>query len=117
MQEANAPGPVAGELAKMNLAQGSRTGQNEKDVSFSKRPDNTVFVPASKFKAQYAKLLREVARTRTVIVIPRRGKPVARLGPAEEAPRDPDIFGFARGAVAIHGDIVAPLDEAWEALE
>ena len=27
------------------------------------------------------------------------------------------LFGFAKGGITIHGDIVEPLDVAWEATE
>ena len=65
-------------------------------------------IPAGKFKAQCLALLDEVAATGVSLVITKRGKPVARLGPLEELPS-------LRGSVTYHGDIVAPLDVTWEA--
>ena len=41
-------------------------------------------IPAGQFKARCLSLLDEVSRTRQVITITKRGKPVARLVPLEE---------------------------------
>ncbi|MGH6904527.1 MAG: type II toxin-antitoxin system Phd/YefM family antitoxin [Geminicoccaceae bacterium] len=72
-----------------------------------------VEIPAGEFKARCLKLMDEVRATRRPIVITKRGKPVARLVPVEEA--TPSIFGRMRGTVTIHGDIVGPTGEEWHA--
>jgi prevent-host-death family protein len=41
-------------------------------------------IPASEFKAKCLALLDEVAETRETLVVTKRGKPVARVVPAEE---------------------------------
>ena len=41
------------------------------------------------------------------------GKPGAPLAPAEQKP--PSIFGYLRGTVTYHDDIVAPTGEVWTA--
>ena len=56
----------------------------------------------------------EVKRERHEYVITKHGKPVARLVPVEEdQPRE--IFGYMRGTIEIHGDIMSPLDVEWDA--
>jgi prevent-host-death family protein len=70
-------------------------------------------IPAGEFKAKCLKLLDEVHQQRFQIVITKRGKPVARLGPVTEEP--PDIFGRMKGTVEILGDIVGPTGEVWNA--
>lgn len=45
-----------------------------------------ITVPAGEFKAKCLKLLDEVAETGETIVVTKRGKPVARLGPMEPPP-------------------------------
>jgi prevent-host-death family protein len=70
-------------------------------------------IPAGEFKARCLKLMDEVRTTRRPIVITKRGKPVARLVPVEEA--TPSIFGRMRGTVTIHGDIIGPTGEEWHA--
>ena len=70
-------------------------------------------IPAGEFKARCLQLMEEVRTTRRPIVITKRGQPVARLVPVDEA--IPSIFGRMRGTVTIHGDIVGPTGEEWNA--
>jgi prevent-host-death family protein len=70
-------------------------------------------VPAGEFKATCLKLMEEVRRGGGPIVITKRGKPIAKLVPAVEAPRQ--VFGCLKGTVTIHGDITEPTGEVWNA--
>lgn len=70
-------------------------------------------IPAGNFKAECLRLMDEVARRRTPIVITKRGKPVAKLVPVDE--RAPDVFGCMAGTATIHGDIVESIAVKWEA--
>ncbi len=72
-------------------------------------------VPAGVFKAKCLHMLDEVRDRRLEYVITKRGRPVARLVPADEAA--PEVFGRMRGTAEIVGDIVAPVGERWEADE
>ncbi len=74
----------------------------------------SISVPASQFKARCLKLMDEVRDRRCEIVITKRGKPVAKLVPVEEK-QVPDIFGYAKGSIVIHGDIVGPTGVIWDA--
>ena len=76
-------------------------------------PRNERRVPAGEFKATCLKLMDEVRQGGGPIVITKRGKPVAKLVPVEEGPRD--IFGCMSGTVTILGDIVEPTGEVWHA--
>ncbi|MYA21012.1 MAG: type II toxin-antitoxin system Phd/YefM family antitoxin [Chloroflexi bacterium] len=67
---------------------------------------------ASEFKAKCLAIMDEVAESGEEIVITKRGKPVARLGPWERRPGT--LFG-AGGEIAIHGDIIEPIEVGWEA--
>jgi prevent-host-death family protein len=63
-------------------------------------------MPAGKFKAQCLAVMDEVQKKHQVVVITKRGKPVAKLipiGPAKDS-----IFGFLEGKGKITGDIVKP---------
>lgn len=71
-------------------------------------------IAAGKFKSVCLKLLDEVKTTRREVVITKRGKPVAKLVPAEKKPERP-IFGYMKGTVEVAGDITAPGGEKWEA--
>lgn len=70
-------------------------------------------VPAGEFKAKCLAMMDNVEREGASITITKRGKPVAVLSPVWVAPSS--AFGFARDAIEIVGDIVAPLDVAWDA--
>jgi prevent-host-death family protein len=50
-------------------------------------------MPAGKFKDRCLKALDEVARTRSALVITKRGRPVAKLVPCEPASTRPDLTG------------------------
>lgn len=70
-------------------------------------------VSTSELKANCSKIIDGVARHRGEVVITKRGRPVAKLVPIEE--RRSSLFGFARGTVTVRGDIIEPVDVAWEA--
>ncbi|HXV64610.1 MAG TPA: type II toxin-antitoxin system prevent-host-death family antitoxin [Vicinamibacteria bacterium] len=70
-------------------------------------------ISASDFKARCSQVIDDVAKGRGSVVITKRGRPVAKLIPADTERKS--IFGFARGSITIHGDIVEPIDVEWEA--
>lgn len=72
-------------------------------------------IAAGEFKARCLHLLDEVQRSRKPILITKRGRPVARVVPADETPAP--LFGRMKGTIQIRGDIVAPTGERWEADE
>lgn len=66
-------------------------------------------VAAAEFKANCLRLMDEVAKSRTPIVITKRGKPIARLVPVAEEPID--LFGYMAGTAKICGDIIDPIED------
>ena len=71
-------------------------------------------MPAGEFKARCLKLLDDVAVSGQPLTITKRGRPVARLVPIPPAlPRS--LFGAMKGSVLSQRDLVAPIDEVWEA--
>lgn len=64
-------------------------------------------VPAGEFKARCLALLDLVAETGEELVVTKRGKPVARLLPAEVPPG-------LRGSVVWEGDLVSPVGDQWD---
>ena len=60
-------------------------------------------ISAAAFKAECLKLMDQVARTRQPVVITKHGRPASQ-------------FGQMRGTVTIHGDIMAPTGETWNAI-
>ncbi len=75
-------------------------------------------VAATKFKAQCLELMDRVAEGRKTYVITKRGKPVAKLVPADP-PRKKSIFGCMADQMEIVGDLEKPLwtDEQWKRFE
>jgi prevent-host-death family protein len=73
-------------------------------------------IPAGQFKARCLRLMDEVRTTREPVLITKKGRPVAKLVPAESQPED--IFGCLRDEIKIVGDIESPVVplEDWEAL-
>ncbi len=71
---------------------------------------------AANFKARCLKVMDEVQTTREVIIITKRGRPVAKLVPAGKPARK--LFGALAGRVKIIGDIESPAvpPEDWEVL-
>jgi prevent-host-death family protein len=61
---------------------------------------------AGKFKAHCLAIMDEVQSKREAVMITKRGKPVAKLVPADKD-RD-DFYGFFAGKGKIVGDIIAP---------
>jgi prevent-host-death family protein len=81
--------------------------------SFAQAPDEAERVTAAEFKTHCLRLIEEVRQGNREVVITRYGTPVARLVPYSEGARS--LFGALRGTVVSHGDLIAPIDEAWEA--
>jgi prevent-host-death family protein len=68
-------------------------------------------ISASRFKSECLALLDEVARQGSTLVITKRGRPVARVIAAAPPPS-------LEGSVTYHvsdDELLAPLDEPWEA--
>lgn len=70
-------------------------------------------IGAGEFKVQCLRLIDRVTEEGAEFVVTRYGRPVARLVPYDVAP--PSIFGHLAGSVLRYGDIVSPIDEAWDA--
>jgi prevent-host-death family protein len=70
-------------------------------------------IKASEFKARCLQLMDEVAANGETITITKNGHPVAELGPVKNKPAT--LFGAHAGQIEITGDIIAPIDESWEA--
>lgn len=71
-------------------------------------------IAAGDFKARCLKLLDEVAETREPLVITKHGKAVAKLVPM---PPEQELFGALAGSVLAEGDLIALLDNDWEACQ
>ena len=70
---------------------------------------------AGEFKARRLAVMDRVAATGDTVVITKRGRPVAQLGPVVRRPET--VIGIAGGVLRSGGDVVSPIDVAWEALK
>ncbi|GJM07108.1 MAG: antitoxin [marine bacterium B5-7] len=70
-------------------------------------------IPAGEFKAQCLQLMNDVNQKQISIIITKRGEPVAKMVPINN--NDKTFFGCLANSVTINDDIVAPIDEDWEA--
>jgi prevent-host-death family protein len=67
---------------------------------------------ASEFKAKCLALMDEVERTGEKVVITKKGKPVAELGPHRSRKRN--LLGLLKGRLFITGDIISPMHDEWK---
>ena len=73
-------------------------------------------MPAGEFKARCLKVMDHVRAKREPVLITKKGRPVAKLVPADGGTED--IFGCLAGRIEIVGDIESPVGppEEWEAM-
>jgi prevent-host-death family protein len=79
------------------------------------RAGKVVEVPASEVKNSWHEFVDRVSRGREEVIVTRYGRPVMKLSPADEVQEGPGIFGCLAGTVTVHGDLIAPTGEGWEA--
>mgnify|MGYP002336337873 CR=1 FL=1 len=78
---------------------------------------STRTIPAGEFKAKCFALLEEVAQTGERIIVTKRGKPLAEVGPipGHEADGLASSFGKLAHLAISSGDVVAPaVGDGWE---
>ena len=74
-------------------------------------------IGAGEFKQKCLALINQIAISKIQIVITKRGKPCVRLIAYESDEGTSDVIGCMKGSVIYHDDIMAPIDEKWEANE
>ncbi len=72
-------------------------------------------IQASEFKAKCLALMDQVSASGETLIITKNGKPVAEVRPYSGGRKD-SPFGLHK-TLTIQGDIIAPLEESWEAME
>jgi prevent-host-death family protein len=74
-------------------------------------------IAISKFKAHALKVLNDVAKSQETIVITKRGKPLAQVGPYRNSTKK-SAPGKLSDAFVFEKDIITPLGEGlWEACQ
>ena len=69
-------------------------------------------IKASEFKAKCLSLMDDVAQSGEEIVVTKNGKPVSRLVPIKQRPKQ--VFGLHRGMWLLRDDLVEPVNELWD---
>ena len=71
-------------------------------------------IAAGDFKARCLTLMEDVRSTREPLIITKRGRPVAKLVPADDTARE--FIGRLKGVIRIVGDVESPIEppEVWE---
>jgi prevent-host-death family protein len=64
-------------------------------------------IPAGRFKTQCLAIIDEVQKTKAPVLITKNGRPLAKLAPVEEAPRQ--FLGRLEGLMKAVGDIESPI--------
>jgi len=85
------------------------------DVPPANRTGATSTVPASEVKNAWHEYVDRVSQAREEIVVTRYGRPVLKLVPVDEEDSAGSLIGHLAGTVTVHGDLVAPIGEAWDA--
>jgi prevent-host-death family protein len=73
-------------------------------------------IPAGEFKARCLRIMEEVRTKRVTVLITKKGRPLAKLVPADEGADE--VFGRLRGVLEITGDVESPVlaPEDWKTL-
>jgi prevent-host-death family protein len=73
-------------------------------------------IPAGEFKARCLRIMDEVRTKRVSVLITKKGRPVAKLVPADED--SDEVFGRLQGILEITGDVESPVvaPEDWKVL-
>ena len=64
-------------------------------------------IAAGEFKARCLRIMEDVKKYRAPVLITKKGRPVAKLVPADEPAAD--VFGCMSGSADIVGDVEAPV--------
>ena len=88
-----------------------RKGKKLPAASTSLDANEVIEVKAGVFKDTCLQLLDQVHEHDVEVIVTKRGVAVARVVPPDA--RAASAFGFMRGTVLAHEDIVAPDPEAW----
>lgn len=73
-------------------------------------------ISASDFKAHCSEVIDRVSNGHGPVVITKHGKHVAMLVAIEEKKHE-SLFGFAKGYMKVHGDIMEPIEVDWQAVK
>lgn len=68
---------------------------------------------AAKFKAECLREIDQVQQSGEPLIVTKRGKPIVKIIPIQD-PNEGAYFGCMKETLSIAGDIMQPIDEAWD---
>ena len=74
---------------------------------------NSISLPEFEDNCQF--FLEHVNKSGKPLILLKNGAPFTRISPCR--PKKKSLFGMHKSKIRIHGDIISPIDEEWEALK
>ncbi len=74
-------------------------------------------ISVEQFQTKCLKLMDDVQKYHSKIIITKNGKAIAKLIPIEGKQVEKSLFSYMKGSVTINDDIVKPIGEQWKADE
>lgn len=71
-------------------------------------------ISVEQFQTKYLKLMDDLQKYHSEIIITKFGKPIAKLIPTVDDQAEVSLFGYMKDSVLIHEDILEPIGEKWE---
>ena len=66
------------------------------------------------FQIEYSKLMDDIQKFHSEIIITKFGKPIAKLIPIVDEQAGKSLFGYMKNSVLINEDILEPIGENWK---
>ena len=73
----------------------------------------SIKVAISQFKAHCLEIIEKLQTDHQPVIITKRDKPVAKVVPLDN--QKTSLFGMLKHKAKIKGDLIAPIDEKWDA--
>ena len=74
-------------------------------------------ISIEQFQTECLKLVDDIQKHQSEITITKFGRPIVKLVPIVSEQVGKSLFGYMKDSVLIHGDIVEPIEERWDADE
>lgn len=72
-------------------------------------------VPIGELKVHCYQILDNAQKEEQTLIITKRGTPIAEIHPYSPKGKKHSLFGMLQGKAKINGDLLKPMDIAWEA--
>jgi antitoxin (DNA-binding transcriptional repressor) of toxin-antitoxin stability system len=73
-------------------------------------------IQLQQFQTQSLQLIEQLKQTGEEITLTENGKAIAKVVPIF-SPKTSSFIGYMQGSIVVHGDIIEPIAEIWDAYE